>query len=170
MDAPLTRNQLIKKVENKADILSWDAEEFKHNPKSLWWYVGFTIVSAGLILYAWYSRSVLTMILFVIMVIVAFIFARKTPKQLNHQLTPSGIIVGDMVYPYKNIKKFWIIYEPPYTKTLNLETTTYIGREVAIQLGRQNPVEVKMFLKKYLLEDLEKEESLTDIIARKLKF
>jgi hypothetical protein len=74
-----------------------------------------------------------------------------------------------MVYSFKTIKIFWLDYRPPEIKTLNFITTAYINNQITIQLGDQDPVAVKLLLKQYLPEDLNREESLTEMLARKLK-
>jgi hypothetical protein len=154
----------------KSESLSWEAPEYIHHPKTAIWYIFFTLVAVGLIIYSFYLKSVLTMITFGLIIILGFIFSHKKPAIVSHKLTSNGIVLGDIIYPYKNIVKFWILYNPPHVKTLNLETTAYVNQHVALQLGDQDPVEVKIYLAKHLPEDLEKEESLTDAIARRLKF
>lgn len=76
---------------------------------------------------------------------------------------------GEILYPYKIIKKFWLVYNPPITKTLNFETTAYLNNRISIQLGSQDPVAVKLYLSQYLPEDLDRTESLSETLARTLK-
>ena len=154
----------------KEEVISWEAPEFVHHPKTAIWYIGFTLLAVGLIIYSFYSKSILTMITFGLIIILGFIFSHRKPRVITHKLTPAGIILGDIIYPYRNIVKFWILYNPPHIKTLNLETTAYLNQQVALQLADQDPVAVKVYLVKHLPEDLDKEESLTDAIARRLKF
>lgn len=155
---------------NSLQEISWPAEEFKHQPKSFAWFIGFTIVSIALVVYAVFSKSVMTIIAFVLLITVAYLYAVKNPRILEHKITKTGIKAGNNLYPYKNIKKFWIVYQPPEVKTLNIETTAYLNNEVTIQLGNQDPVAVKLALRNYVPEDIDKEESLTDALGRKLKF
>jgi hypothetical protein len=152
------------------DKIVWDADEFLFHPKSFVWYVAFFIFSAGLITYAIFSKSILTIVTFALVIISAFVFSRRKPRVIRHEIGPTGIILGDTEYPYKNIKKFWIIYEPPAIKTINIETTAYVNPHIAIQLGDQDPMPVKLLLRKFLPEDLDKEEAFTDTLARRIKF
>ena len=69
------------------------------------------------------------------------------------------------------IKKFWIIYEPPAIKNLHLEVKSVFKPNLIIPLQNQNPVEVRKFLKEHLEEDLEQEsESTIEALKRVLKF
>jgi hypothetical protein len=152
-----------------SEIISWEASEFVHHAKNPLWYIGFAVLAGALIVYGIFSGSLITIIMFALIVALAFVYAHRKPRTMNHDLTLTGIILGDTMYPYKSIRKFWIIYEPPQVKTLNIETGSYLNSHVTIQLGDQDPVAVKMFLKNYLIEDLNREESFVDIIARRLR-
>ena len=123
-----------------------------------------------LIVFAAFSKSIMTVITFVLLILLSYAFAVKPPKSLRHSIGQVGIKVGNVAYPYKNIKTFWVVYNPPDVKTLNFETTAYLNNPVSVELGDQDPVEVKMLLKNFLVEDLEREESLSEVIARKARF
>ncbi|MBX4205196.1 MAG: hypothetical protein KW788_03370 [Candidatus Doudnabacteria bacterium] len=154
-------------MENKKII--WTAQEFKVHKKPVVWYVAFAIVAVGLIAYAIYNRNILTLLTFVLLVITGFFLAHQKPRQMQYELNTTGVVLGQITYPYRNIKKFWIIYTPE-NKSVNFETIAYINNQISMELGRQNPLVIKQFLKNYLQEDLNKEESFTDILARRIKF
>lgn len=159
------------KHKNQQDLeLSWEAPEFAEHQRSKNWYIGFAAVSIMLIGFAVWLGSIITIITFCLLSAVGFGFAVQKPKQMTYSITNQGIIVGPSIYPYKNIRKFWIIYDPPHVKTLNFETTAYLNNIISIELGNQDPLPVKLTLKNNLLEDLDREESLSDMIARKAKF
>lgn len=149
--------------------LKWIALEFKHHKKNFLWYIVFSLVTLGLIGYAIYIQNWLTLTTFVCLAIVTLVFANQRPQMIEHELSSTEIRVGQTLYPYRIIKKFWIIYTKD-NKSLNFETTAYLNNVVTLQLGRENPLEIKNYLKPYLQEDLDREESFTDIISRKIKF
>jgi hypothetical protein len=103
----------------------------------------------------------LTLLTFVLLIVVALIFSHQKPQEIQYQLTSTGIVIGQLAYPYRNIKKFWMIYTPE-NKTVNFETVAYLNNHISMELGRQDPVAIKQFLKNYLQEDLDKEESFTE--------
>ena len=148
----------------------WKAPEFIAYDKSAYWYVIAAIIGLALVGFAIYQKSIITGIMFGLLTLVVIFYSRRSPRALTHKIDSLGITVGDTVHPYKTIKSFWIIYEPEYNTTLNLETTAYLNREISLQLANQDPVVVRRFLKKFLFEDLEKEETITDTLARKLRF
>jgi hypothetical protein len=109
-------------------------------------------------------------IVFILITVLLLYFGSQKPKLIKVQAGTTGITIGTITYEYKIIKKFWIVYYPPQVKVLYLETGAYLNNLVRIELGNQDPVAVKKFLLQYLEEDLDGQESLVDIIARRLKF
>ncbi|MGE5392131.1 MAG: hypothetical protein ACM3NH_00065 [Candidatus Saccharibacteria bacterium] len=150
--------------------ISWTALEYEPREKRAVWFTLFFLIFGGLIAFGFYTKSYITVVLFVLLAAVSYGFAVKRPRRLGHIIGPTGITVGKTSFPYKEIKKFWIHYDPAVTKTLNFETTAYVNNMVTLQLDKQDPIEVRNYLKKYLAEDLDREETLSDAIARKLKF
>jgi hypothetical protein len=151
------------------DSISWKTEDFKRQPKNKFWYFGFVVVAIGLIAFGIYLDSIITIIAFSLSIIAILIVSFQNPRLVTYKLTKTGIVIDKSTYPYKNIRKFWILYYPPTVTTLNFETTAYLNNQVSIELGSQNPLDIKTFLQNYLPEDLEKEESLSDVLSRKLK-
>jgi hypothetical protein len=149
--------------------LKWEAPEFKHHPKSIQWYTLFAIITIGLITYGIYIHDWLTSTTFFVLAMALLVFTTQRPTKVTHELTATGIRVKSTFFPYKNIRKLWIIYTKE-NKTLNLETTAYVNNQITLQLGKENPLTIREYLKSYLSEDLNQEETLTDIISRKIKF
>lgn len=159
----------MNKHQQQPQEIVWEAPEFKHYKKTQAWYIGFGIVALGLMVFAIFSKSIITIITFVLLILVSFFFFTQKPKKLTHRITYDGVQVGTQFYPYKNVKFFWIVYEPPYIKTLNFETTASLNKDLVLELEDQDPISVKLMLGSYLPEDLDREESVTDAISRRLK-
>jgi hypothetical protein len=150
--------------------ITWSAHEFIYHKKTLWWHLAFIILATGLIGYAVYTKSILTVITFALIAIVGWFFANRQPRIIRYELNSQGLVFNQQILPYKNIKKFWIIYSPGQIKTLNFETTAVLHRMHSLELGSADPMMIKIFLQQYISEDLDREESLTDVITRKAKF
>jgi hypothetical protein len=159
-----------KHLKRDEQVIYWEAPEFVEHEKSIHWYIGFIIISLLLVSFAVFSQSLNTIITFAILILISFVFAQQKAKIVECAISSTGITLGKTFYPYKIIRNFWIIYRPSQIKTLNFETTAYVNNVVSIQLGNQDPVIIKTVLKKYLIEDLNRDESLSDVIARRVKF
>ena len=77
-------------------------------------------------------------------------------------------MIDEKMHAWQDIKSFWI-FEDPEINALSLETKKISVPRLHIPLARQNIGATREVLKKYIPEK-KQEESLTDIIARRLKF
>lgn len=150
--------------------ISWLAQEFIQHTKSTAWFVVVTAIGVAFIAFFALQRDFLTALLFTLMLIFVILFARQKPRELTIKVNARGISIGQSHIPYQQIKSFWLVYQPPDIKTLNIETTAYLNRSLTIQLERQNPIIVRNYLNRFIIEDLEKSEDLSSQIARTLKF
>lgn len=151
------------------ETLVWTAPSHIQPRRSPSWYLFFILISLGLVAYAVYTQSILTGITFGMIIVIVLVLSTRGGELTTYKITKTGISVGNTSYPFKVIKKFWIVYNPPEVKTVNLETSAYLNNRVIIQLGKQDPVTVKLVLSKYLPEDLDKEEHFSETLARRLK-
>ena len=147
----------------------WKALSHEPQRRPPGWYLAFALISLGLIIFGLYSHSILTVVTFCVIIFSVLLLGNLQPSAVTYKATKTGIALGNTIYPYKIIKTFWIVYNPPEVKTLNFETTAYFNNQLTLQLGNQNPMELKRFLNQYLQEDLNREESVTDTLARRLK-
>lgn len=149
--------------------ISWQAPEFPEHRKHPMWYLGFGAFMALVILYGAYTRSWTMVTTFALFALVGGIHAARKPRTIQIRANGAGIVVDGQEYAYQVIKKFWVIYAPD-SKALYLETTAYINHNIRVELGDMDPNLVREFLARFLEEDLENRESLSDAIARKLRF
>ena len=67
----------------------------------------------------------------IIAFVVAYYFAHlEHPKDVEVKISNIGIKVGGRKYPYSRIKAFWLIYEPPYIKTLNIRVSEELVSDI----------------------------------------
>jgi hypothetical protein len=101
--------------------------------------------------------------------ILIIIFSRQIPQTVNIELDNRGIKFGGLFYPYKQIKYFWIVDNQRH-RTLNFHTSAFINNVLIIELEDQNPEEVRIYLKQYLPEHHETEETPIQKIMHRFKF
>lgn len=154
----------------KPKELSWTAPEFIHYPKSRVWYITIVVVGLVFVVFFLFQKDLLTAALFILLTILVLYFSRQRPREIAVKIDARGLKLNDLQIRYDNLKSFWIVYDPPAVKILNFETTAYLNRYLTIQLADQDPVAARDLLLEHLPEDLDKEEQISDKIARKLKF
>ena len=140
----------------------------QHN-RSPAWYLIFALVALGFLSFAVYTHSLLTFITFILIILTVLAISIQPAREITYKVTTTSISAGNIVYPFKIIKKFWITYNPPIVKTLKFETTAYINNKITLQLGSLDPVLLKLVLSQYLPEDLDAEETFAETMARRLK-
>ena len=153
-----------------ANEISWSAPEYQHYPKSIGWFVLLSLAGAGLTLYFLWQKDFLTSILFALFFVIIYFFSKTKPRTLRITLDSQGVKINNTRLPHSQIKKFWIVYDPPEVKILNFETLAYLNRYLTLQLESQDPVKIRQFLLSYLPEDLDSGEQLSDTLSRKLRF
>jgi len=150
--------------------IHWDFPEYIKHERKRGWYIWISLIGLSIIIYSLFTANYLFALLIVMFGIILVINHRQHPRKVEFKIDHKGIYVDGKFYSYKEIDKFWVIYQPPHAKNLYFEFKTSIRPKLSIPLEKQDPLEIKSFLRQYLEEDLEQEEeSLTDVIGRVFK-
>lgn len=157
------------KEDHGQTLAEWTFPEFTKYKKTRGWYFGITIFLLVLVLVGIFTQSYLFLLIIALVILIYYIRSRREPATINFGITEDGLEVGEAFYPYKNIKNFWIIYEPPEVKNLYVSFKV-LRPSLSIALLNQNPIKIRKILLNYLQEDLTKEnESFADGLMRMLK-
>jgi len=152
-------------------LASWKFPEFIKHKKTKTWYVWAVIVIAALAAFTIFTQNYLFLLIIVIFIIIYFMRTRREPALLDIKIAEDGVAIGeDDFYEWKQIKNFWIIYEPPEVKNLYFDFKAGLRPSISIFLENQNPLNIRKILIEYLPEDTSKEnESFSDGLSRMLK-
>ncbi|MBT7007320.1 hypothetical protein HN958_02335 [Candidatus Falkowbacteria bacterium] len=155
--------------DNIGDVhLEWNFKEYEHEAVNRTWYIVGAIVLAGLLAYSVFTANFLFAIILLLSVFVIIYQFFQAPREINVQIGEDGVIIDKRYYPYKELKNFWIIYEPPVYKYLYIDFKSDIKGVYPVPLSDENPLKVREFLLKYIDEDIEKEEAGFDEAFSKL--
>jgi hypothetical protein len=130
-------------------LLSWKAHELIF--LSFWW------------------KAFTMMVFLILAVFLIIVYALKEPTIVSFSITPLGISVDGVLYGYSNINSFWIFYDPPEIKELDIKLNSGFFPYLSIPLGKTDPNDIRRILLEYLPEKKGKL-SVADDIARKLRF
>lgn len=152
-------------------LTSWDFPEFQKYHRSKIWYLIMGLILIGLVAFAISTQGYLFLGIILLYIFIYYIRAKRDPLNLQIQIFEDGIQISDNTfYEWKEIKQFWIIYEPPEVKNLYLEFKTGFKPSITISLENQNPIQVRKILLEYLMEDTDQEnESFSDGFSRLLR-
>jgi len=152
----------------KSELIIWNGPLGYHNPdKKLVWivFISFLVVAA---LFQIFQKNVTTTAFIALVAIMIFVKSRKGPAWGTVEISPLGVKIMDTLYGKKDIKSFWIEYDTNADiKELNLHLKKWHLPYIRIPLTSQNPVQIRSILIKFIPE-VEYEQTLTDIVARRL--
>jgi hypothetical protein len=152
--------------DNYSEILhKWSAPEHEPYFVSKKFYLISIMILSSIIIYALIYNSPIMAITFILIGIVGYIFLQKEPREMTFSITHEGIVVGNEIYQFDNLKSFWIFYHPPYEKKLSLLSKSSLTPNIHIPIGDEDPVEIRQLLIDFIPEE-KQERNLVDIAEK----
>ena len=143
-------------------LASWSVSE-----RSLAWYIAAGVLGFALFVWAIFTFNYLFALIIVLFSAIVYLRATSDPNIVKFLITTKGVRIGRREYQYKDIDRFWIIYDPPDVKKLYLAFKRSLAPRVMVPLKNQNPVKIREILLDFLFEVLEKEdEPMSEVIGR----
>ena len=154
--------------EPEAKILNWSGPLYIYRPDmKVVILLSFSLFFIAA-LFQIFQKNLITTILFSLLGMIILIKANKKPEIVNFEINPLEVKVGEKLYQFREIKSFWIEYEPELNiKELSLQPKKWYHAFVKIPIYDQNPLQLRAFLLKFLPE-VEHKDSLADALSRKL--
>jgi len=149
-------------------IISWEAPEYIEHKKSADWYWWLSLAAVGLLIFSAYERSLLFGIFVVLGWFTIMLYSSRPPERIRVIIAKEGIMAGKNLYPWGNIKSFWI-FEKNYKKEISLELKRQFVPYLKIPLGDIEPAKAREILLKFIPEK-EQEESFIDNLSDIAKF
>lgn len=150
-------------------IMAWQSHLYPEYHKSKYWYIGGAVITILLAAYGIYTNSWT----FSVAVIIAagvyyYIDSEKTPV-IDIKIADIGIQVGERIYPYTDLKTFWIEKRAPFYEALHLVHKNQYKQEITIQTHGVNDTDLRKVLNGFLPEWEERKkkfsESLSDALG-----
>ena len=152
-----------------ASEISWSASEYENSAKSSEWYWTLGILTVALAIAALLLKNMLFASFIVLAGFTAALYGAKTPKNIDLSVGAKGVRIGNKIYPYENLKSFWVRYEPAGKKEIEVISKKLFMPRLILPLGDTDPNKIRAILVRVLKEE-EIKESLSDIIAERLGF
>jgi len=138
-------------------LLSWSFPEYESHEHPRGWWIGFSVLSGGLLLFALLTANFLFALIIIMLAAIILYRHYHEPSEVDFIITMRGIQVGNREYRWKELEKFWLAYEPPQVKSLIITFKSSVRRHMTIPLLEQDPLQVREILGEYLEEDLDEE-------------
>lgn len=150
-------------------VISWIApEHIRHKRGRLWKVIVAALLIAAIVTGIAHQAWTFSLAI-VVFAIVYYLLNREPAKDVKVSISDIGIKVGKRKYPFTRIKSFWLVYEPPYTKSLYVKVDGELVVDVSIQLNKQDPSEVREFLIEKIPEREGHNQPLAELFSRLLK-
>ncbi len=151
-------------------LYSWEAWDKPPLERSRWWYITAGIISSGLVVYAVLTQNYLFALIILMLGIIMLVIGLKKPQRVTIHITNLGIVFHNEFYPFKEMKDFSIVYDPPEVKNLYVDFQSIVKPMLTIDLDDANPNAVRELLLQFVLENLNREEEhFADILRRLYK-
>ena len=147
--------------------ISWEAPSFYYNPQKKYLYLIAAMIMAGAAALLVFKYDTLTSVFLILSSLVLILYSGQKPVISKITADQSGILVDNIIYRYKDLKSFWINYNPGGPKELSLESAKWYMPYIKVLLNEQNPVELRSLIVNFLPEK-EHEYSLIDHIGGRL--
>lgn len=152
------------------EIVGWMVDEYERHERGPVWYAVAFIVGISLVLYAVITQNFLFAIIIIMCGVIIGLSSLREPDRIPFLATTRGVALGGQFFAYKELRSFWIMYEPPFVKCLYLDFRNPITPHLVIPLEDQDPLEIRDALLEFLREDLtQEEEPLSDLLGKVLK-
>ena len=151
-------------------LASWMVDEYERYDRGPFWYGAAVTAGLGLLIWAVATQNFLFAVMVIMFGVLIGLAALRHPRRVPVVLTDLGIGVGGRFWSWRELKNFWLIYEPPEIKTLYVSFRHSIAPHLTVPLEDENPLPIREGLLRFLPEDLTKdEEPLSDWLSRLIK-
>src|SRR3989338_337435 len=158
----------VKREETKSSPhFEWQAPSFYYNPQKKYLALVVIALMAGAAALLFFDRDMLLAIFLMLSSLVLVLYTNKKPDMSKISVDQTGISINDRVYYYKELKSFWIDYNPRGPKELSLEARKWYLPHIKVSLEQEDPLELRSLMINFVPERVH-EQSLVDFIARKL--
>ncbi|MDR3519733.1 MAG: hypothetical protein P4L63_02510 [Candidatus Pacebacteria bacterium] len=101
--------------------LNWSALEYEEKERSMDWFWALGIIVITSSIAAIIFNDYFFAVLLILSGLLLGFFAVKKPDMISYEMNDMGLKIGSRIYPYENIKSFWVQtpqQDKPNTKSL----------------------------------------------------
>ena len=167
-----TKNKKETKINSQLfdeAVLSFQAPEYVQHEKSLAWYIVAGVVAFALVYYGLATDGWTFSMAIIVFAGTYYLFHKDAPPIIAVKISKMGVKIGRHIFPYSQIKNYWIVYDPPHVTKLYLRMTSRIHPDIYVSLNDADPVEVRHALTGHVKEAKGVREPFTDALTRLLK-
>lgn len=156
------------------DKLEWSALEYEERERSNDWFWALgIIVATGALTSIIYGNYFFAVLLVLSGILLGF-FAKKTPDVVSYELNNVGLQIRTRLYPYENIKSFWVrtnqLEEMALKPVLFIKSERFFMPVLAIPIENNMASEIKSIMLAKNITEEEMREHVSEKIMDSLGF
>lgn len=155
------------RAKNIPDKISWSGPMSSHEPDKRFVIVVSGVLVLSAVLSQIFQGNIITTIFLALLGVMIFVQSRKEPEEGSFEVSPVGIKINDTVHHIREVKSFWIEYQPEGIKELSLRLNKWHAPYLKIPIGDTNPLQIRSMLVLFIPEE-EHEDTIVEIVQRKL--
>ncbi len=151
-------------MDDKEKKVEWVAMEYAYQEKTpdWFWAMGIIALSTSIISII-YKNYLFAFFIILAAIALGFMGVRK-PKAIQFTINKDGVKIGEHLYPYKNLKSFWI-HETEEEKILLVMSNSNLMPLMSIPLMKDSPVSlIKEILLAYIPEERHEEPAVHKVM------
>jgi hypothetical protein len=155
--------------ESQEDILyTWTAQEFIRSQRGRGWYWGAAVIILVALAYAVWVQQWTFVAVILMAAVAVYLLGRVAPRQVRYALLPTGIRIGQQIYPYDTLKSFWVV-DGVERQTIVVTSKRRLGWMLTLPMDNADIEQVRQILAGYLAEEEGRDEDVVDKFSRWLK-
>jgi len=148
--------------------LTWSAPEYHHTPKTREWYTAVFIITTTVAVLSVIFGNVIFAIFVLLSAFALCVHAAKPPEIITLELNSRGVLVKNILFPYKTLESFWVEMETDIPKIL-IKSKKLFMPYIILPIHEEDAEDAREILLAYLKEE-EHVEPLSQKLMEKLGF
>jgi len=157
-------------VHQRTKLIEWTIPEYEHREKSPDWFWAIGLIAlVGVVLSVVFGNLLLAVLIFMSGLLL-ILFSNKQPGMITIEISEIGIKVMNTLFPYQNIKSFWIVTRGNGTARLLLHVDRLFNPIMSISIHEDIPLEELRDVIMEKVAEQEMEEPVGDRVSEVLGF
>jgi hypothetical protein len=150
-------------------VVTWVASEYIEHERNTNWYILLALITIGLAVGIYFlTKDIIATIIITVVGIIVGVFAGRKPRQMEYELSASGLRIGEKSYPYSLFRTFSIIRDGAIN-SINLAPIKRFMPPISAYFAAKDEKRITTMLGNYLPYEERKLDSI-DRLSRRLRF
>jgi hypothetical protein len=154
---------------DSGSVVTWMASEYIEHERNTNWYILLAFITIGLAAGTYFlTQDIFATVIIAIVGVIVGVFAGRKPRQMEYELSSSGLRIGEKSYPYSLFRTFSVIKDGAIN-SVNLAPIKRFMPPISAYFATKDEERITKMLGNYLPYEERKLDSI-DRLSRRLRF